>query len=233
MFAGAIVAGTVGFGLGMTATPVLLLVLDPRSAVLMVNTAGIAVYVTVMYQTRRSLPIRTMAPIGLAGLAGAPIGVYVLSSVSTSALRIGITVLILITAVAVTFNAGRTVGRARLLGPPLGLVVGALVSGFGIGGPLIVLYLLNHRWSSDAMRASLAFYFLLIMSASMVGYGVSGLYTPERIALVLIVAIPVMAGFGLSGLLQRRMSESSFRHGVIVVIVLTSIMVLARELLRL
>jgi uncharacterized membrane protein YfcA len=233
MFIGATVAGTVGFGLGMTATPVLLLVLDPRSAVLMVNTAGIAVYITVMYQTRRALPIRAMAPIGLAGLVGAPIGVYVLSSVSTSALRISITVLILITAVAVAFNVGGGMGRARPLGPILGLVVGALVSGFGIGGPLMVLYFLNYRWSSEAMRASLAFYFLLIMSTSLVGYVVAGLYTTERIELVLIVAIPVLVGFGLSGLLLRRLNEGSFRRGVIGVIVLTSLMVLARELLGL
>jgi uncharacterized membrane protein YfcA len=233
MFVGATVAGTVGFGLGMMATPVLLLVLDPQSAVLMVNTAGIAVYVIVICQTRRYLPIKAMAPIGLAGLAGAPLGVYLLSSVSASALRISITVLILITAAAVTFNVGWSMGRARLLGPPLGLVVGALVSGFGIGGPLMVLYLLNHSWSSDAMRASLAFYFLLIMSTGIVGYGISGLYTAERIALVMMVAIPVLVGFGLSGLLLRRMNERSFRRGVIGVIVLTSIMVLTRELLSL
>jgi uncharacterized membrane protein YfcA len=110
--------------------------------------------------------------------------------------------------------------------------VGALISAFGIGGPLLVLYLLNRKWPARVVRASLAFYFLIIMSAGVVGYGVTGLYTTQRLALILMVLLPVLAGIKVSQLLTGKMKESSFRRGAIAVIILASIMVLAREVLR-
>ncbi len=43
MFFGSIIAGTAGFGMGMTASPFMLLVLDPRTVVVISNAMGIAV----------------------------------------------------------------------------------------------------------------------------------------------------------------------------------------------
>lgn len=233
MFVGAIVASTTGFGMGMTASPFLLLVLEPRTVVVIVNVLGLALFSIVLFQSRRDLPFREMVVIGAAGLAGTPVGVFVLSALSATVLRIGISVLIMLTAVAVVTNAGAVLGKSRRLGPPVGFLVGAMVSGFGIGGPLLVLYLLDRGWSRQVMRASLSFFFLLNMSTGVVGYGVAGLYTKERVALMLIVAPLVLAGFWLGGILLRRLDERTFRRGVIAVILFTSTTILARELLGL
>lgn len=233
MFVGAVVASTTGFGMGMTASPFLLLVLEPRSVVVIVNALGLALFSVVLFKSRRDLPIKEMAVIGAAGLAGTPVGVFVLSALSATVLRVGISVLIMLTAVAVITNAGAVLGKSRHLGPPVGFLVGAMVSGFGIGGPLLVLYLLDRGWSSQVMRASLSFFFLLNMSTGVVGYGVAGLYTQERLALMAMVAVPVAAGFWLGGVLLGRLDERTFRRGVIAIIIFTSITILARELLGL
>ncbi len=193
---------------------------------------GTGVFAIVFAQSRKSVPAKEMVPIGLAGLLGAILGVFVLNSASSSALRIGITLLVLVTATAVALNLGRALGRTRFLGPPLGFVAGALLSASGIGGPLLVVYLLNRRWPGQVMRASLSLYFLIVMGTGVVGYGVSGLYTTERLALILIVAVPVLLGFWLSGPLRRRLSERSLRVVVLAVIMTTSVMVLVRELGR-
>ena len=228
MFVGAIVVGTLGFGLGITTTPVLLLVLDPQTVVVVAVSVGVGVFAIVFAQSRRSVPAKEMVPIGLAGLLGAILGVFVLNSASSSALRIGITLLVLVTATAVSLN----LGRSRFLGPPLGFVAGALISASGIGGPLLVVYLLNRGWSAQVMRASLSLYFLIVMGTGGVGYGVSGLFTTERLALILFVGVPVLLGFWLSGTLRRRLSERSLPVIVLAVIMSTSVMVLVRELRR-
>ena len=233
MFVGAIVAGTAGFGMGMTASPFLLLVLDPQTVVVVTNAMGIAVFTVVLYQLRCALPLKEMSVIAAAGLAGTPVGVFVLSTMSPNLLRIGISVLIMLTAIAVVTNAGTLLGRSRRLGPVVGFVVGSIIAAFGIGGPLMVLYLLARGWSSQMLRASMSFFFLINMSTGVVGYAVTGLYTKERVIMTLIVVVPVLLGFSLAGLLLKRLNEDTFRRGVIAVIVFTSTIILARELLRL
>jgi uncharacterized protein len=233
MFFGSIIAGTAGFGMGMTASPFMLLVLDPRTVVVISNAMGIAVFTVVLYQSRRALPVKEMSVIALAGLAATPVGVFVLSTVSPNLLRIGISVLIMLTAIAVVSNSGTIFGKSKRVGPVVGFVVGAIIAAFGIGGPLMVLYLLARGWTSQMLRASMAFFFLINMSTGVVGYTITGLYTKERVILTLIVAVPVLIGFNLGGQLLKRLDEDTFRRGVIGVILFTSTVTLARELFRL
>jgi uncharacterized membrane protein YfcA len=188
-FVGSIIAGTAGFGMGMTSSPFMLLGLDPRTVVVISNAMGVAVFTVVLYQSRRDLPVKEMSVIAVAGLVGTPVGVFVLSTVSTNLLRIGISLLIMLTAIAVVINVGTIFGKSKMIGPVVGFVVGAIIAAFGIGGPLMVLYLLARGWSSQMLRASMSFFFLINMSAGVVGYAVTGLYRKERVALTLIVAL--------------------------------------------
>jgi uncharacterized membrane protein YfcA len=65
------------------------------------------------------------------------------------------------------------------------------------------------------------------------GYGVAGMFTPERVNLVLVATVPVLLGFGLATILVRRMNEALFRRAVIAVIIATSLVTLGREAARL
>ena len=232
LFIGSTVLSTVGFGIGMSTTPVLLLVLDPQTVVVTVNVVSLGLFVLIILQTRHYLPTREMAQVSVAGLLGVPLGVFFLASAGAGILRISITGLILLLTVVVIFNVQRTIPRAHLVGPPVGFVVGLLLASLGIGGPLMALFLLGRDWPKQAVRASLSLYFLLVEVAAVVGYGVAGLFTPERVGLILVVSVPTLLGFGLATILVRHMNERMFRHAVVAVIVVTSLMVLGREVLR-
>ena len=233
MFVGATVLGTVGFGIGITTAPVLLLVLDPQTVVVTVNTVSLALFVLIIRQTRGHLPGREMAPIIVAGLIGAPVGVLILDSVSPTGLRIVIAALIVALTIPTALGLRVPASRPRLTGVAVGFVVGALLTGSGIGGPLVALHLLARGWSRQTMRASLALYFLVIESTGVVGYAVTGLFTGERIGLILVVTGPVILGFALATAIGRRMDERLFRTSVVAVVLATSVMVLGREALRL
>jgi uncharacterized membrane protein YfcA len=233
VLAGSTVLSTVGFGIAVTASPLLLLFVDPQTVVILLNTVSVALFILVIVQTRRALPAREMLPVAIAGVLGVPVGVWVLSSISTSALRIGITVLIILMTLTFRFRLHITGARARMVGPPVGFIVAILLASLGIGGPVLVLFFLARDWTSHAIRVSLAFYFLLVQTVSVVGYVVAGLFTQERIALVLIVALPALVGFSIATQLVHHMNERRFRQGVIAVIMVSSVMVLGRELLML
>ncbi|MCI0440904.1 MAG: sulfite exporter TauE/SafE family protein [Chloroflexi bacterium] len=233
MLLGSTVLSTVGFGIGVSTTPVLLLVLDPQSVVVMVNTVSLVLFVIILYQSRQHLHVREMTPVAIAGLLGVPVGVFILNEVNESALRIAITASILALTIIVAFNVRGPIPNSKLLGMSVGFVVGVMLTSLGIGGPIMVIYLLARRWRRDAMRVALSFYFLLVEGTAVAGYAVTGLFTMERAILVLVATPPVLLGFGLALILLRRMNERAFRHAVIVVIISTSLLVLGREALAL
>ena len=87
--------GAIGFGFGLTTTPVLLLYLDPQTVVIVVNTVAVLAFGLMLIETREHVRYRELTPMVVAGALGAPIGVYALSTLDPSALRIGISVLVL------------------------------------------------------------------------------------------------------------------------------------------
>ena len=231
VLAGSTVLSTVGFGIAIATSPLLLLFLEPQTVVVMLNTVSPVVYFLVMVQTRAHLRVREMAPVSVAGLLGVPIGVYVLSVASPSVLRIAISVLVLVLTLALLgLRNPISMPAPYVLGPLAGFSVGAVLSAVGIGGPILALFLLARNWGTQAIRASLSFYFLLIEAAAVVGYALAGMFTAELIALILVVMAPAVLGFGAGSVLVRRLNEARFRQGVVAVVLVSSVMVLAREL---
>ena len=229
LLVGSTVISTVGFGIGMSTTPILLLVLEAQTVVVVLNTVSLVILVLVINQTRAELPVRETVPISVGGLMAAPIGVFVLSVATPSVLRVSITALIIALTIVTMLNVQPSVPKPRVAGIAVGFVVSLLLTALGIGGPIMVLFLLTRDLSRNALRGGLSLYFLAVEIVAVIGYGVAGLYTQERVALILIVVVPVLAGFGLATLLVRRMNERVFRHAVVAVIMTTSVMVLARE----
>ena len=121
----------------------------------------------------------------------------------------------------------------RRVGRMGGLAVGVMLTALAIGGPILALVMLAMLWQRHAVRGSMSLYFLFIMPTAVFGYAVGGLYTPERIMLTAIVTPPVVLGFVLGSRLARNMNERVFRKAAIAVIMVTSLVVLVREVTQL
>ena len=234
VFAGALVFCTVGFGIGVASFPLLLLLVDPQTAVVVINTVSLPMFALVIWQTRRHIPVLHVLPIAAAGLVGVPVGIFILRDADTAILRIAIVALIIALTLLAAFNARWALPKSTLLGPTtlgisVGFVVSVMLNAFGVGGALMALALLSRRLSPYALRGSLSLYFIVVEGAGVVGYGVGGLLTQERLLLIAAAVIPVALGFGAATLIVRRINEVAFRRLVIATIIVTSLTVLARE----
>lgn len=229
MLAGSTVASTLGFGLGMTVSPILLLILSPLTVVITVNIIGATIYGIILVRDFDHIKLREVGPLTCGGLLGVPFGVLALNSVSTSALRISITVIIMALVVVATTHQIGQIKSSGIVASPLGFIVGAMTASLGVGAPLIVLFILQHSWPPHTTRASLSLYNFLIMIAGIVGYGITGLITTDRISLLLIVSIPVATGYVLGNQLINSIDNKTFRKGAVGLISITSLIVLARE----
>lgn len=229
VFAGALVFCTVGFGIGVASFPLLLLLLDPQTAVVVINTVSLFMFSLVIWQTRRHIPARQVLPIAAAGLAGVPVGILVLRDTDSSVLRIVIAALIIALTLLAAFNARWTLPKSLPVGMGAGFGVSVMLNAFGVGGALMALAWLSRRMSSHALRGSLSLYFLVVEGFGVIGYSVAGMLTQERMLLIGVAALPVALGFGAAALILHKINEAMFRRLVITAIVVTSAMALARE----
>ncbi len=230
LFAGATVLSTIGFGIGMTTIPILLFVLDPQTVIVVVNTVSLALFMLIVYQNREELPFRSVGPLALAGLAGVPIGVLVLKDSEAGLLKIAITTVTIVLTLVVALNVRARIPKGLAAGLVVAFLVSVTLNALGIGGPIMALYVLTQNWSRNAVRGALSLYFLFVEAAGVVGYGVAGLLTTERIALILVAIVPVVLGFLLATYLVRRMNDVVFRRATVVAIIGMSGLVLAREI---
>lgn len=229
VFVGALVFCTVGFGIGVASFPLLLLLVDPQTAVVVINTVSLPMFALVIWQTRRHIPVRQVLPIAAAGLVGVPVGIFILRDSDAVFLRIAIATLIIALTLLAAFNTRWSLPRSTPIGMGVGFAVSVILNAFGVGGALMALAWLSHRMSSHALRGSLSLYFLAVEGAGVIGYGAAGLLTEERLQLIGISLVPVVLGWGLALLILQRINETMFRRLVIVAIIATSMMVLVRE----
>ena len=104
VFLGAVVMGTVSFGLGLVVAPVLLFFLVPQQAVITVNGIIAILVLFIVVQTRQYLDLRLVGGMVLGGLAAVPIGVFFLGSANPTVLRLTIAAVILVLGGISLFN---------------------------------------------------------------------------------------------------------------------------------
>ena len=218
-----------GFGIGMVSTPLMLLVYEPQTVIVVAGTAGLGVGVWIISKSWRDVPFREILPITIAALCGAPIAVFILKTADSSVLSIGIAVLIILFAIGSFVKIEREIPYSKQVGIAAGFIVGVLLPTSGVAGSLVMLFLMTRNWERQTVRAAMAFFLVSLMAFTVVLFALYGLYTPLRLTLIGIVAIPAVIGFLLGAMLIKRINERVFGNLVIGIIIVSSIVVVVKE----
>ena len=233
VFFGSLVLGTIGFGLGMVAIPVLLLILPPQDTVVIINAFIVLTTGLTLAQTWRHLGLRESWPFVVAGLPPIPLAVFLLNSANPVTLRLIIVALILSLGVMSLFQLRLPGARQKWAAPVCGFTTTLLVTTLGVGGPLGGLYSIEQDWSRDTIRATLALYFFLASSLALVLYIAVGLVPSNTALNIAIMAPAVVLGSVAAAFVAPRMSTRIFRYAVLAVTIGGSVSLLIRELPRL
>ena len=223
------IIGAVGFGFGLTTSPTLLLFLDPQTVVVVVNAVAIIAFALVLVETREHAQFREQTPLAIAGAIGTPVGIFALSQLDAAILRIAIGILVLALTALVVFKSEWRVPYPQFTGPILGFVSAAMTTGLTIGGPILVLFFLGCGMRRQELRASMAYFFTIMYIAAAIGYATQGLFNTERLILIATAAPGVALAFWIATRLTGRMNETIFRRAVVAVIVVSSAVVIIRE----
>ncbi len=228
---GGVVLGAVSFGLGMVASPVLLILLGAKPTVVIINTFIVIQLSLVLSRTWRHIDLPMSKGLILGGLAAAPLGAFVLNIADPGVLRIIIGVVIVVLGLLNMRELRIPIATFPGSGSLYGFVTCLAVTAISIGGPLGGVYAVAQRWRTETVRAALAAMFSFSSLIAVVLYASTGLYTRETLINMGMLLPGLLVGFGIANLLVSRLNAQVFRYVVLTLVVLGGGMLLGRELL--
>ena len=228
---GGVVLGAVSFGLGMVASPVLLILLGAKPTVVIINTFIVVQLALVLSRTWRHVNFSVSRGLILGGIAAAPIGVFVLNVAEPRVLRVVIGVVIVALGLLNLRELKLPVATFPGSGVLYGFVTCLAVTAISIGGPLGGVYAVAQRWPTQTVRGALAAMFSISSLMAVVLYAATGLYTRDTLINMGILLPGLLVGFAIANPLVSRLNERVFRYVVIALVVLGGTVLLGRELL--
>ena len=80
---GSFVLSSAGFGIAIAASPLMLIILDAKTTVVVINTVSLAVFVFMIVQNRGQIRFREMGYPIIFGMLGVPFGLLILDFMSS------------------------------------------------------------------------------------------------------------------------------------------------------
>jgi uncharacterized membrane protein YfcA len=223
---GALLQGTIGFGLGVFAVPLLLLFrpdLVPGPVLL----SSVPLTILMTHRERAAVTWGDLKWALVGRIVGISAGAAIIAAVPPDPLAITSGGFVLL---AVALSAtGRRVSPVPGTLVAAGVLSGVLGTTVSIGGPPMAL-LYQHQ-SGPTIRGTLAAFFLVGVSLSLVGLHFVGRFGRTEFLAALSLLPGVLVGFWLSRHTSRWLDRGYTRTGVLVVSAVTSVLVILRRLL--
>lgn len=221
----AAVQGMTGFGFAVLAVPILVVLHDPRDAVVLAALLSTMGAIAMWWRTRGEVRTGTAAPLVVGGLAGLPLGLVALHRFDAAWLKLAAGLVTLAFGAALLAGALRRPGRRAVepagAGPAgwrrlaTGVVSGVLAGSLGMPGPPLMVLLHHEGARKRVYRATSFAYFILIYPVVAAGMLASGLASPG-VLLASVTHLPALAlGTLLGDVGHDMITQHRFTLGVL------------------
>jgi uncharacterized membrane protein YfcA len=192
VFVGAMVRGFTGFGASLIWISGLTFLMDPDEAVPVIFCLEVLVSAQLLPACRHEVDWSVLKGLLLGVLVGMPLGTALLLAVNPDPMRIVVSVVVLISAIAL--GSGMTIPtRGRGATVATGVASGALNGAVATGGPPVIVFFLGSPAGMGAIRASLIAFFGITDIIGIVIVAVTGLLDGTALIRLAVLA-PVMFG---------------------------------------
>jgi len=221
---GAVIQGTVGFGVGLVAAPIVTL-LDPSLMPGSLLVAGFLLPLLSLLSEHRHID-KDVGWVFVGRLLGTLPGVAIVALLPREQLAIGIALMTLLAVALTVHRFSIPVNRATLAGAGFFSAVGATAASIG-GPPLGIVY---QRADPRTVRSTTALVFCLGALLSMGALALAGEMSRRELATGLAFFPFFVVGFLLALPLRPRLRGGTFRYLVLAVIVASALAVLLKPL---
>jgi uncharacterized membrane protein YfcA len=231
VFAAGVIRGYSGFGFAMVAVTSMSLVIPPARVVPLVLILEVMASISLIPQVRKDIDWYSLRWLITGSLFATPFGAYLLANIPAEPMRMSISLLVLVAAILLL----RGWAWKQMPGKPLilttGVACGILNGAAAIGGPPVILLYLSSPAGVTVSRASIIAYFLGIDIMSLVMASIHGLTTSQTLLLTVVFVIPLLIGIAGGSKIFKKVDKESFRHHVLILLIVLSIVGLLRGIL--
>jgi uncharacterized membrane protein YfcA len=215
-----------GFGYSLVAVPLLTMVTGPHTAIVALALPGLLLAVVTVARDYGHIRWRNVLGLLVAMVTGMPVGLMLLRLLDDRALTV-------LVAVAVVACAGIVWRNPRLPDGPVtiavaGVTTGILSTAAGPSGPPLMAAMQTMGYSARELRATLAAIFASGGVLGIGGFALTGALTGEAALLGFVAGPGVLIGWWLGNILFVRMDGRRFRQAVLVVLVASCLLAVAR-----
>lgn len=239
VIAGAVAAGFVqglsGFAFGLVAMSFWAWTLDPRLAAAMAVFGALTGQIVAAVMVRRRIDFALLLPFLAGGLAGIPLGVWLLPSMNVDLFKAVLGMLLVLWCPAMLF-ADRLprIGPAGRIGDLVAGAVGGIMGGLGgFSGTVPTLWCTLRGFDKQAQRTVIQNFNLATLSVTMAVYLSTGLVTREMLPMFALVAPSMLIPSLLGARLYIGISGAAFRKLVLSLLTASGLALLASSLPRL
>lgn len=209
-----------GFGFALLATPMLMILLDPKATVLFISAASLFLRLIMLADTFPDMQLKTVLICSVGVILGAIPGSYILKLVSNAHLKI-ILGFVLLASVILMFKKL----RLPLQNFTLGRFISGLLCGFSnacttIGAPFLAIWFVNEDLPPKNLRSNLTWIMTCSIAMTLLGSFFTGIINVLNRPTDLLYCIPgIILGTLLGKRLLNRCDKKTFGHiiqGVIV-----------------
>jgi hypothetical protein len=236
---GAVVAGFVqglsGFAFGLVAMSFWAWVVDPKLAAALAVFGALTGQVIAAVTVRRGLNLQTLLPFIAGGLAGVPIGVYVLPYLNIDLFKacLGTLLVVWCPVMLVAHRLPRIRAGGRLADSIAGIIGGIMGGIGGFAGAIPTLWCTLRGMEKDTQRSVIQNFNLATLSVTMATYLYTGVITRDMLPMFAIVAPAILIPSLLGARLYIGISEANFRKLVLSLLTASGIALLASSLPKL
>lgn len=225
---GGVLQGSVGFGFGAFAAP-LLAIVDTRLVPGPLLVTALAITLLVAWRERHSLHLAEVGWAVAGRVPGTVVGALAVALLPTRALVIALALTVLF-AVAVSLGNLR-VQRTRHSLLVAGIASGTMGTATSVGAPPMAL--LYQDAPGATLRGTLSGFSLLGAAGSLVGLFAVGELGQFELQAGLLLVPPMLVGYGLSAAVARYLDQGRSRKAVLGLCAASSLFLLVRELVGL
>lgn len=217
---GGIAAGGSGFAFGLAASSIWLHRIDPLHSAILITGCGLLLHLTTIWPQRRHIEPGKLWPFVAGGLAGIPIGVYLLARTDAEVLKIVLGSILLafgtyalIAPRLYTVSAGGRVADAGV-----GFVGGILGGIGGYSGVIPTIWTQLRGWPKEIARAVYQPYVIIIQGITLAGI-VWVTFDTAGLIMLIVVLPPLLVGTWIGWQLYGKLNDLRFRQALALLLI--------------
>lgn len=232
LFVSAFIHSTLGFGQALIAMPLLLMIVELKTATPLVAFVLMTIGAVILVKNWRVADLNAAWRLVLSSCFGIPMGIFMLKGVPQELMKVFLGILVILFSLynmakrhLKIIDLGR-VGTGSVLTYLFGFLAGVLGAAYNTSGVVITIYATLRDWSPDRFRSTLQSYFVFTGMLILASHGLAGLWTPTVLRLYVTSLPLILAAIWLGGKLNRFIPEGQFDGCVNVALVVMGILLL-------